>query len=136
MLAKPAALLFLVAKTLRDREPFQRLLEFAIVRRHDARKRRRELRAHRDFAFAFIGEIEELPDDLGTALFRVKLRRSQDRSVPFHKTVTARDLAPFAEDVIPPRAISRQEITETRERLHQKMRPRARQITKRECGCG
>jgi len=118
MLAEPAALLFLVTKTLRDREPFQRFLEFAVVRRHDAGQRRRQLGPHRHFAFAFVGEIEELPDDLGTAFFRVKLRRFQDRSVPFHKSITARDFAPLGEDVTSARTIVRQKIAKSGKRLH------------------
>ncbi len=95
-----AALLFFVAKTLRDREPFERFLEFAVVRRHDARERRRELGPHRDFALAFVGEIEKLAHDLRAAFLCVKLGRLENRPVPFHETVAARDFAPFREDVI------------------------------------
>ena len=84
MFAQPAALLFFVAKTLRDREPLQRLAEFAFMRRDDAREGRRQLRAQRDFALAFVGEIEELRDDLRAALFFVKLGRFENG--PSHST--------------------------------------------------
>ena len=69
MLAQPAALLFLVTKTLRDGKPLERFLEFAVVRGDDARQRRRQLRSHRHFAFAFVGEIEKLADDFRPAFF-------------------------------------------------------------------
>src|SRR5438067_180412 len=115
MFAEPAALLLLVTETLRDRKPFQRLLEFAVMGRHDASEGRRQLRSQRHFAFAFVGEIEKLSDDFRAAFFCVKLRRFQDRSVPFDKTVTARDFAPFAENIISPRAIVRQEIAKSRQ---------------------
>ena len=39
------------------------------MRCHNPRERRRQLRSHRDFAVAFVGEIEKLRDDLGAALF-------------------------------------------------------------------
>ncbi len=88
-----------------------------------ARECWRELGPHRDFAFPFVGEIEKLPNDLRSAFLRVKLRRFEDRSVPFDEPVTPRHFAPFREDVISPRAIGRQEITKTGERLHQEKRP-------------
>ena len=69
MFAQPAALLFLVAETLGDGEPFQRLAEGALVRRDDPGKRRSQLRSERDFAPAFVGEIKKLRDDFRPALF-------------------------------------------------------------------
>src|SRR5205085_9375429 len=60
VLAQPAALLFLVAKAVRDRKPLERLLEFAVVCGDDARQGRRQFGTERDFPFAFVGEIEEL----------------------------------------------------------------------------
>ena len=93
MFAESAALLFLVAETLRDREPLERFFEFAIMRGHDPRQGRRELGPHRDFAFAFVGKIKKLPDDLRAAFFRVKLGRFQNRPFPFYKAVAACDLA-------------------------------------------
>ena len=69
MFAQPAALLFFVAETLADRKPLERLPEFAFVRGHHAGKRWRQLGAHRDFALAFVSEIEKLSDDLRAAFF-------------------------------------------------------------------
>src|SRR5437588_10748801 len=101
MFAEPAALLFLITKTLRNRKPLQGLFEFTVMRRDHARQSRSELGAHRHLAFALIGEIEKLRDDLRAAFFCVELRRLQDRSIPFHETITARHFAPAIKDVIP-----------------------------------
>src|ERR1700731_3497669 len=121
MLAEPAALLFLVAETLRDRKPFERFLEFAVMRGDDAGERGGELGPHRDFAPPFVGEVEKLADDLRAAFLGVKLRRLQDGPFPFDKAVRGSHFAPFREDVVSPRAIVWQKITETRERLHHKL---------------
>ena len=100
MLAQPAALLFFVAKTLRDGKPLERLLEFAVMRSDHARQRRRQLGAHRHLAFAFVGKIEKLADNFRAAFFRVERSRFQDRPIPFHKAIAPRDFAPTFEDVI------------------------------------
>ena len=73
--------------------------KFALMRRDDPRQGRRQLRPQRDFAVAFVGEIEKLRDDFGAALFFVKLGRLEDRAVPFDKAVAAADFAPAREDV-------------------------------------
>ena len=92
MFAQPAALLFFVTKTLRDGKPLQRLFEFALVRRDHARQRRRHFRPQRDFAFAFVGEIEKLRDDFRAAFLSVKIGRLEDRAVPFDKPIAPRRL--------------------------------------------
>ena len=118
MFAQPAALLFFVAEELADGKPLERFLEFALVRGDDACKRRRQLRAQRDFAFAFVGEIEKLADDFVAAFLFVELGRLEHRAVPFDEAVTAGHLAPAREDVISCRAITWQEIAKSGEWLH------------------
>ena len=88
------------------------------MRGDHAGQSRSEFGAHRHLAFALIGEIEKLCDDLCAAFFCVELHRFEDGSIPFDETVTARHVAPAIKDVIPRGAILRQKITETRERLH------------------
>src|SRR2546423_8568996 len=137
MFAEPAALLFLVTKAMRDREPFQWFLEFAIVRGHDPRQRWRQLRPQRHFAFAFIGEIEKLTDDFRAAFFCVELGRFELRSFPLDEAVTAGAFPPFSKDVILARPIVRQKITKARKRLHVSHRarqPTCSAITKEGCG--
>ena len=73
MFAQSSALLFFVTEKLANREPFERLLEFAFVRGDDSSKRGRELGAHGDFALAFIGKVKKLIDDFCAALFFVEL---------------------------------------------------------------
>src|SRR5437868_177448 len=124
MFPEPAALLFLVTKAMRDREPLQRLLEFAIVGSDDPRQRWRQLRPQRHFAFAFINEIEKLTDDLRAAFFCVELGRFELRSFPLDEAVAAGYFPPFSEDVILPRPIVRQKIAKARKRLHVSHRPR------------
>src|SRR5687768_12970871 len=112
MFAQPAALLLFVTKTLRKGKPLERLLEFAVMRGDDARQRRRQLRAHRHFAVAFVGKIKKLADNFCSAFFCVERGWLQQRPVPFHKTVTARHFAPTLEDVVAHSAIVWKEITE------------------------
>src|SRR3954469_2007508 len=118
MFAQAAALLFFVTKTLRDREPLQRFFELAIVSRDDPRESRRELRPHRDFAFAFVLEIEKLRDDLRSALLCIEFGRFEDGPVPFDKSIAPRHLAPSSEDVIPLRGLIRQKIAKSGKSLH------------------
>src|SRR5438132_13847123 len=118
MFAQPAALLFFVTKELADREPLERFLEGALMRSDDTGERRRQLGAHRDLAIAFVSKIEKLIDNLGAALFSIKIGRLEHGAVPFNKTVTPRHLAPARDDVIPRRTILRQKITKARKRLH------------------
>ena len=113
MFAQPAALLFFVSEKLSDREPFERFLEFAFMRRDHASKRGRELRAQRDFAFAFVSEIEKLLDNFRAALFLVQLGRFERRAFPFDKAIAPGDLAPAREDIIAPGAVVGQEIAKT-----------------------
>src|SRR6476619_2621838 len=72
----------------------------------------------RDLAFAFVGEIEELGDDLGTAFFLVKLGRFENRSVPFDESVAAADFAPARENHVPGGAIFWKEISKAGKWLH------------------
>ena len=71
MFAQAAALLFFVAEKLPNGEPFEWFLEFALVRGNHAGEGGRKLRAQRDFAFAFVGEVEKLIDNFRAALFFV-----------------------------------------------------------------
>ena len=96
MFAQPAALLFLVAETLRDREPLQRLAKFALMRGDDARERRRQLGPQRDFALAFVGEIEKLRRRFPARFFSAKARSARARALPFDEAVAPADLAPVA----------------------------------------
>src|SRR5204862_4608395 len=89
MFAQPAALLLLVSEKLSDREPLEWFLEFAFVRRNHTGKRGREFRTQRDFAFAFVCEIEELLDDFGAAFLLVQLGRFQRRAFPLDEAVEA-----------------------------------------------
>src|SRR5437763_15459921 len=87
MLAQSAALLFFVPEELADGEPFERLLELAVVRGDDASERGRELRAQRHFAFAFVGEIKQLIHNFCATLFFVKLCGFERRASSFDETV-------------------------------------------------
>jgi hypothetical protein len=53
------------------------------MRRNHTSKRRREFRTQRDFAFAFVGEIEKLLDNFRAAFLLVQLGRLQRRALPF-----------------------------------------------------
>ena len=57
MFAQAAALLFFIAEKLADGEPFERFLEFTLMRRDHAGERRRKLRAQRNFAVT-LGELK------------------------------------------------------------------------------
>lgn len=70
MFAQPPALLFFIAKELADRKPFERLFEFALMRRNYTRESWRQFRSERDFAFAFVDKIKKLADDFIAAFFR------------------------------------------------------------------
>ena len=105
MFAQPAALLFFVTKELTDGKPLERLFECALVRGNNARQRWRQLWPHRHFAIAFVGEIEKLIDNFRAAFLAVEIGRLEQWAVPFDKTVTARNLAPEREDVVPRRAV-------------------------------
>src|SRR5438093_2323545 len=93
MFAQPAALLFLVSEKLSDREPFEWFLEFAFMRRNHTSKRGREFRTQRDFALAFVCEIEKLLDNFRAAFLFVQLGRFQRRPFPFDEAVAAGNLA-------------------------------------------
>ncbi len=114
MLAQAAALLLFVAKKSANGKPFQRLFEFALVRGNYASQRWRELGTHRHFALAFVGEVKELVNNFGAALFFIQFSWLEYWTVPFDKTITARHFAPFREDVIPRRAILGQEVAKAR----------------------
>src|SRR6476661_3718446 len=73
MFAQPAALLLFVSEKLSDREPFEWFLEFAFVRRNHTSKRGREFRAQRDFAFAFVCEIEKLRNNFRPTFLAVQI---------------------------------------------------------------
>src|SRR6185437_9100271 len=79
MLAKPTALLPLVAKQLRNREPPDGLTQRVRLGGRHACQRRRHLRPERDLAAALVGEVVELADDLLAALAGVQLERLQRR---------------------------------------------------------
>src|SRR4029079_10111282 len=99
MFAQAAALLLLVSEKLSDREPFEWFLEFAFVRRDHASKRGREFRTQRDFAFAFVCEIEKLLDNFRAALLLIQLGRLQRGAFPFDEAVAAGNLAPASKNV-------------------------------------
>ena len=83
------------------------------MRRNHPRKRGREFGSQRDFAFAFVGEIEKLLDDFRAAFLLVQLSRLQRRPFPFDEAVAAGNLTPAGEDIIPPRTVVGQEIAKT-----------------------
>src|ERR1700720_3597694 len=105
MFAQAAALLFFVTKELADGKPLEWFFECAFVRGDHTGQRRRQFWPHRHFAVTFVGEIEKLIDNFRAALFAVEIGRLKDGAVPFDKTVTARNLAPAREDVVPRRAV-------------------------------
>src|SRR5262245_33651066 len=113
MFAQSSPLLFFVTEKLTSGEPFERFLEFALVRGDHASQRRRELGTHGHFAFAFISKVEKLIDDFRAALFLVQLGRFQHRAVPFNEAVTPRNFAPASKDVIARRALVRKKIAKT-----------------------
>src|SRR4030095_3486967 len=94
MFAQPAALLLFVSEKLSDREPFEWFLEFAFMRRNHTSQRGREFRTQRDFAFAFVCEIEKLLDNFRAAFLLVELGRLQRRTLPFDESVSAAELTP------------------------------------------
>ena len=79
-----------------------------------ARQRRRHLRPQRDRAAAFIREVVELLRDLFAGLLLEELEVLEQRPVVFDKAIATRDFAPLREDVIPNRAVVREEIAEAR----------------------
>ena len=85
------------------------------MRRDDPGEGRGQLRSQRDFAVAFVGEVEKLGDDFGAAFLLVKLGWFEDRTVPFDEAVAAADLAPAREDGVAKSAVVRQEIAKTGE---------------------
>src|SRR5262249_42136859 len=113
MFAQPAALLLFVSEKLPDREPFKRFLEFAFMRCNHTSKRRREFRTQRNFAFAFVSEIEKLLNNFRAAFFLVQLGRLQRRTFPFDESVAPGDLTPSRKNVIAPGAVLGQEIAKT-----------------------
>src|SRR5215510_2641563 len=113
MFAQPAALLLLVPEKLSDGKPFERFLEFAFMRRNHTSKRGRQLRTQRDFAFAFVCEIEKLLDNFRAALLLVQLCCLQGRAFPFDESIPTGDLTPACENVIAVGAVLRQEIAKT-----------------------
>src|SRR5215813_13433767 len=121
MFAQTTALLFLVAKTLRYREPLQGFAKFPFVGGNNAGQTRSQLGSHRDFAFAFVGEIEELCDNFGTAFLPVEIGRLENGTVPFGEAVAAADFTPASEDGVSKGAILGKKVSETRKWLHQLM---------------
>ena len=99
------------------------------MRCHNPGERRRQLRSHCDFAVAFVGEIEKLRDDLGAAVFFLKLGRLEDGAVPFDKAIAATDFAPAREDNIPKSAVVRQKISKSGKWLHGKRISRRSYLT-------
>src|SRR6516225_3285482 len=83
-----------------------------------ARERRRQLGPHRNFAVAFVGEVEKLIDNFDAAFFAVEVGRLQNRAVPLDETVPTGDLAPAREHVIPCGAVAGQEVSRTWKRRH------------------
>ena len=83
------------------------------MRRNYARKCGREFGTQRDFAVAFVCEIEKLLDDFRAAFLLVQLGRFQRRPFPFHEAVAAGNLTSTGEDIIPLRTVVRKEIAET-----------------------
>ena len=118
MFAQPAALLLFVAETLGDREPFQRLPERALVRRNDPGERWRQFGPERHFAAAFVGEIKKLGDNFRPAFFLQKLGRLEDGAIPFDEAVAPADFAPVREKRVSESAFFGQEISESRQGLH------------------
>jgi hypothetical protein len=118
VLAEPAALLLLVTKTLGNGKPLERFFEFTLMCRNDARQRWRKLGTHRHFAFAFVGKVKKLRDNLRPAFFRVEFRRLQHGSIPLDEAVSTRHFPPAVEDVIASGAILWKKITEAWKRLH------------------
>src|SRR5262249_60347573 len=116
--AQPAALLLLVSEKLSDREPFEWFLEFAFMRRNHTSKRGREFRTKRDFAFAFVCEIEKLLDNFRAAFFLVQLGRLQRRTFPFDESVVAGDPPPPGGKVNLVGTGPRQGNAKTGERMH------------------
>ena len=122
MLAQPAALRPLVAKHLRHAKPLHRLAKIAMRGRDHARERRRHLRSQGDRAAAFVGEIVELFHDLLARLVLEELEIFEERPVVLDKAIAPRNFAPLRKDVIPNRAVVRQEIAKAGKRLHQSER--------------
>ena len=108
-LPQAAALLFFVTKKLWHAEPFHRLFEIALSRRHHAGERWRHLRSKRAFDDAGVSgsphEIEKLADELAAGFFLVERHRFERRAVVLDEAVAARDFTPLGEDIVPPRTI-------------------------------
>ena len=95
MLAEPTTLLFFVAEKSADRKPLEWFFKFALMRRHYPRQCWGELRPHCHLPLAFVDKIEKLINDFGAAFLFIQLRRLQDRSVPFDKTVATGHFPPL-----------------------------------------
>ena len=117
-LPQPPLLLLLVTEKLRGAEPAERLFVIALAGDDHAGQGRRHLRADGDMASAFVGEIEELADELAAALFLVKLHRLEHRAVVLDEPIPARDLAPRRDDVIAAGAVLGIKVAETGQQLH------------------
>src|SRR5436190_2063970 len=100
MLAQPSLLLTLVAEELWNCEPLDRFLIGAFRSRHHPRQSRRHFRAQRHRALALVCEIVKLPDNFIAALRGEKFQRLQRWSVIFAESISTRDFAPLAKDVI------------------------------------
>ncbi len=99
VLAQASALLALVAKELRHREPPHRLAQRVRLGGGHARERRRHFRPQRDLSAALVGEVVELPDDLVAALLRVELERLERGSVVLDEREPARHFTPHTHQV-------------------------------------
>src|SRR6185436_16178426 len=112
MFTQPAALLFFVSEELPDREPFQGLFEFSLMRGDNAGQCRCQLWSQGDFSLALIHEIKKLSHDFVTALFFVEFGWFENRAIPFNESVASTDFAPLFKNVISCRTNARQEISE------------------------
>ena len=114
----PAALLrLLVAETLADLEPLERLGEMPLVLGHEARQRGGHLRAQRDVAPALVLEAEELARELAAGFFQIERGVLENRRLVFDVAAAAGHRAPGLEQIIADRAFTGNEIAESGQRL-------------------
>jgi hypothetical protein len=97
--AQSAALLPLVAKELRHREPAHGLSKRVRLDRRHARQRRRHLRPQRDLSSTLVDEVVQLADDFVAALLGVELQRLERGPIVFDEREPASNVAPHAHDV-------------------------------------
>ena len=126
MLAQAPFLLALIAKELRQGEPFERLFVPPLTGGDHARQRGRHFRAKRNLPLAFIGEMVELADDFLAALSGEEFQWFQWGTIVFVETVAPRQAAPSIENILAcirtPQAGLRQwfgiKIAKTRQSFH------------------